>query len=46
MENKEPNRYTKILEAIFIKHFKKGITEIAFERTEFSFTRRLASRNR
>lgn len=34
MENKEPNRYTKILEAIFIKHLKKGITEIAFERTE------------
>lgn len=36
MENKEPNRYTKILEAIFIKHFKKGVTEIEFERTEFS----------
>jgi len=36
MENKEPNRYTKILEAIFKKHFKKGATEIEFERTEFS----------
>ena len=36
MENKEPNRYTKILEAIFINHFKKGMTEIEFERTEFS----------
>jgi len=36
MENKEPNRYTKILEAIFAKHFKKGATEIEFERTEFS----------
>jgi len=36
MENKEPNRYTKILEAIFVKHFKKGVTEIEFERTEFS----------
>jgi hypothetical protein len=36
MENKEPNRYTKILEAIFARHFKKGLTEIEFERTEFS----------
>ncbi len=36
MENKEPNRYTKILEAIFAKHFKKGITEIEFERTEIN----------
>lgn len=36
MENKEPNRYAKILEAIFQKHFKKGATEIEFERTEFS----------
>ena len=36
MENKEPNRYTKILEAIFVKHFKKGVAEIEFERTEFS----------
>lgn len=36
MESKEPNRYTKILEAIFVKHFKKGVTEIEFERTEFS----------
>ena len=36
MENKEPNRYTQILEAIFIKHFKKGMTEIEFERTEIS----------
>ena len=36
MENKEPNRYAKILEAIFRNHFKKGISEIEFERTEFS----------
>lgn len=36
MENKEPNRYSKILEAIFETHFKKGTTEIEFERTEFS----------
>ena len=35
MENKEPNRYAKILEAIFKDHFKKGATEIEFERTEF-----------
>ena len=34
MENKEPNRYTKILEAIFENHFRKGMTEIEFERTE------------
>lgn len=36
MENKEPNRYSKILEAIFTKRFKKGATEISFERSEFS----------
>ncbi|MBI5838461.1 MAG: endonuclease [Chloroflexi bacterium] len=36
MENKVPNRYTKILEAIFAKHYKKGVTEIAFERTEIN----------
>ncbi len=36
MGNKEPNRYSKILEAIFMKHFKKDVTEIEFERTEFS----------
>jgi hypothetical protein len=36
VENKQPNRYTKILEAIFAKHFKMGATEIEFERTEFS----------
>jgi hypothetical protein len=36
MANKESNRYAKILEAIFTKRFKKGVTEIKFERTEFS----------
>jgi len=36
MANKEPNCYTKILEAIFAKHFKNNATEIEFERTEFS----------
>lgn len=35
METKEPNRYTRILEAIFAKHYKKGVKEINFERTEF-----------
>lgn len=36
MENKETNRYAKILEAIFLKRFEKGVTQIEFERTEFS----------
>ena len=36
MESKEPNRYTRILEAIFARHYRKGVTEIDFERTEFS----------
>ena len=36
MENKAPNRYTKILEAIFAKHYKKGATEIEFERSEIN----------
>ena len=36
MENKEANRYTKILEAIFSKHYKKGTTEIEFERSEIN----------
>jgi len=36
MENKVPNRYTKILEAIFAKHYKKGTTAIEFERSEIN----------
>jgi hypothetical protein len=36
MENREPNRYTKILEAIFARHYVKGVSEIDFEREEFS----------
>jgi hypothetical protein len=36
MKSKESNRYAKILEAIFAKRFKKGLTEIEFERVEFS----------
>ncbi|MBI4732467.1 MAG: endonuclease [Chloroflexi bacterium] len=35
MENRELNRYAKILEAIFLKRFKKGVAEIDFERAEF-----------
>ena len=36
MENKGPNRYSRILEAIFAKHYKKGVSEIDFERAEIS----------
>ena len=36
MEKKEANRYTRILEAIFARHYKKGVSEIDFQRTEFS----------
>ncbi len=35
METKGPNRYTRILESIFTKHYQKGVKEIEFERTEF-----------
>lgn len=34
MESKEPNRYTRILDAIFARHYKKGVVEISFERDE------------
>jgi hypothetical protein len=36
MENKAPNRYTKFLEAIFARHYRKGATEIEFERSEIN----------
>ncbi|NOH03893.1 MAG: endonuclease [Chloroflexi bacterium] len=36
MEEKEPNRYARILEVIFRKHFRKGASEIEFQRAEFS----------
>lgn len=36
MEKKEANRYTRILEAIFARYYKKGVSEIDFERVEFS----------
>ena len=34
--NKEPNRYTRLLEAIFAKHYREGIEEISFERGEIN----------
>jgi hypothetical protein len=34
MENKEPNCYAKILEAIFKDHFKRGKIEIEKEDTD------------
>lgn len=36
METKEPNRYAKILEAIFLKRYNKGSSEIEFVRDEFA----------
>jgi hypothetical protein len=36
MEDRGPNRYAKILEAIFAKHYEKGVTEIEFERAEIN----------
>jgi len=34
--SKEPNRYSRILEAIFAKHYREGAEEILFERTEIN----------
>ena len=36
MPDKVPNRYTQILEAIFSKHYRRGTTEIEFERSEIN----------
>lgn len=36
MEKQVPNRYTRILEAIFVNHYRKGTTEIEFERSEIT----------
>ena len=36
MESKAPNRYTRILEAIFARHYKKGAAEIEFDRIEIN----------
>ncbi len=33
---KEPNRYAQLIEAIFLKHYREGLTEITFERDEIS----------
>lgn len=35
-KNKEPNRYSRILEAIFARHYQEGVQEILFERTEIN----------
>ncbi len=34
VDNKELNRYSRLIEAIFSKYFRKGINEIPFERGE------------
>src|SRR3990172_3726029 len=31
---KEPNRYARLIEEIFLKHYQKGLREIPFERNE------------
>ncbi len=33
-KNKGPNRYSRLIEAIFLKHFQEGMGEIAFAREE------------
>lgn len=33
-KNKGPNRYSRLIEAIFLKHFQEGLSEIAFAREE------------
>lgn len=33
-QNKEPNRYSRLIESIFLKHFRRGVNEIPFERSE------------
>ncbi len=35
-KNKEPNRYARLLEAIFIRHYQASVGEIAFERSEIN----------
>lgn len=37
---KNPNRYTRILERIFLAHYTKGATEVPFERAEMVATAR------
>lgn len=35
-ESKEPNRYSRLLDAIFAKHYQEGVDEISFERVEIN----------
>jgi hypothetical protein len=35
-DEKEPNRYSQLLEAIFLKHYEEGILAINFDRSEIS----------
>ncbi len=32
--SKKPNRYSRIIEKVFFKHYKEGATEVAFERSD------------
>jgi hypothetical protein len=34
--DKKPNRYSQIIEAIFLKYYKEGVDEITFDRSEFN----------
>lgn len=36
--SKSANRYTQLIEAIFLKHFEEGKTDISFDRTEIAST--------
>jgi len=36
VKNKEPNRYSRLLDAIFARHYREGAEEIPFERTEIN----------
>ena len=35
-KNKKPNRYSRLLEAIFKRYYQEGVDEIAFERAEIT----------
>lgn len=36
--SKGANRYTQLIEAIFLKHFQEGMTDVNFDRTEITST--------
>jgi hypothetical protein len=36
MEEKRKNRYSRLIEDVFLRHYKEGATEIVFERTELA----------